>query len=549
MFAAVPFGATVDDNAEFMLGAVLVTVVLLESDGSRDANLENWTAAEIAQVKTRVQEGMQWWTDTLALQNSVHDLSFQFDWEFADQPVATGYEPISRVSDDFSLWIDDFFAAANAPAGFDFSERIRAFNDQQRRDHNTNWAFTIFVVDSSNDADRRFASGGAFSQSFAYAGGRFFIATSERPASTFAHETGHMFWAVDEYAGGKPYSARRGYYNAQNTNGSDGHPNPDSRKRSIMDSHEIAYASHAISTSAMEMIGWRDSDADGIFDVLDVPHVLAGSGHYDASSGTYAFDGFAQVGTLANLNSSGTQHDMTINRIDVVQARMDGTTWVNVAAPIAYQSAVEFTVDVPVGTVTIEVRAVDLKSGVVSNLVSDIVDTQRPVWQNPLNPWDVNNDSFVSPLDALLIINRINTEGAGELTAAVNGPPYLDSNGDGYLSPIDALLVINQLNTTLASATLGSTTPNRSPSSVIASANSALATPLAEPWDEQQVEAEPNADFDVDADVDFIVDSLRVFKDQDRAIEPRNGLTWSDAVAHSQRTRPRLGGDFRYNEA
>ncbi|MCA9148371.1 MAG: hypothetical protein KDA92_03680, partial [Planctomycetales bacterium] len=331
LLAAVPFGATVDDTAEFMLGDVLVTVVLMESDGSIDADQEDWTAGEINRVKSRVQEGMQWWSDTLELQNSVHELNFSYDWTYADQPVATGYEPIARPSDDFTLWIDDFFAAANAPEGTDFSERIRAFNDRQRVAHQTHWAFTIFVVDAANDPDNRFANGGTFSQSFAYSGGRFFVTTSERPASSYTHETGHMFWAVDEYAGGKPYTARRGYYNSQNTNATDGNPDPSSRVTSIMDSHEIAFGTHAISTSAMEMIGWKDSDHDGIFDVLDVPHILAGGGTYDAAAGDYTFDGLVQVGLLTNLNSSGTHHDISINRVDVVQVRFNGAEWINVA--------------------------------------------------------------------------------------------------------------------------------------------------------------------------------------------------------------------------
>ena len=31
--------------------------------------------------------------------------------------------------------------------------------------------------------------------------------------------------------------------------------------------------------STLAMLGWQDSDGDGIFDVLDVPHRLTGSGY------------------------------------------------------------------------------------------------------------------------------------------------------------------------------------------------------------------------------------------------------------------------------
>ncbi len=37
-------------------------------------------------------------------------------------------------------------------------------------------------------------------------------------------------------------------------------------------------------------------------------------------------------------------------------------------------------------------------------------------WQNPMNPLDVNDDAFVSSIDALLILNVINRGGAGPLS-------------------------------------------------------------------------------------------------------------------------------------
>jgi hypothetical protein len=75
--------------------------------------------------------------------------------------------------------------------------------------------------------------------------------------------------------------------------------------------------------------------------------------------------------------------------------------------------------------------------------------TQHP-WQNATLPEDVDNSGQVVPLDALLVINELNTVGGGTLpvppTADWAPPPFLDVNGDNFLSPIDALLVINFLN-------------------------------------------------------------------------------------------------------
>lgn len=71
-------------------------------------------------------------------------------------------------------------------------------------------------------------------------------------------------------------------------------------------------------------------------------------------------------------------------------------------------------------------------------------------WQNPRDPLDVNDDGYITPLDVLLVINVLNTTGAGPLPLPppVPGgpPPFLDPSGDDYVTPLDALLVINFLN-------------------------------------------------------------------------------------------------------
>ena len=93
MLTGIPYGAQPEDTAEYMLGDVLVTVVLMESNGVTDASTEDWTAGAIDAVKAKVQEGMQWWEDALAnfgpwLQNPtptpVHSLNFILDFQYAD---------------------------------------------------------------------------------------------------------------------------------------------------------------------------------------------------------------------------------------------------------------------------------------------------------------------------------------------------------------------------------------------------------------------------------------------------------------------------------
>ena len=445
LLTAIPFGASADDTAEYLLGDVVVSVVLMESDGSIDEDTEQWQPDQIQAVKENIEAGLQWWTDTLAIHSDRHTLNFEIDYTFADQPVSTGYEPISRPSDDFILWIEDFFDASGVASPASFSQDIRHFNHQQRQEHDANWAFTIFVVNSEADPNDRFDLGGSFSRAFAFAGGRFFVMPHSRPASTVAHETGHMFWAFDERAGTAPYSATRGYYGAQNTNGLTGHPSPQDRVASIMDQPSDAFDSHAISPSAREIIGWRDSDGDGIFDVLDVPHTLTGTGTFDEQTRTYHFVGTSSAQTLPNRNPEGTGNDVTINRITKVQYRVDAGPWQDLADYDDYQVQLDVTTPaLPADARTLELRTVDDRIGVSSELLQVDV-AAAPLGQNPDDPLDVSGDGVVSPLDVLLVIIELNRGGGGG-EPDPGQPPYLDVTGDGNVTPRDALIVINHLN-------------------------------------------------------------------------------------------------------
>jgi hypothetical protein len=58
---------------------------------------------------------------------------------------------------------------------------------------------------------------------------------------------------------------------------------------------------------------------------------------------------------------------------------------------------------------------------------------------------DVNNDGYITALDALIVINELNTKGAMRLTGTGSGP-FVDVDADGYMSPSDSLRVINWLN-------------------------------------------------------------------------------------------------------
>jgi hypothetical protein len=237
-----------------MVGDVWVTVVLLESNGTTDPSTENWTSTQISNVKTRIQQGLTWWQDTYAAAYGAtpkNHLTFHPDFTYANSPVATQYEPINRPSSDEGKWIDDFLNTVSYNSANSYFTDLRTWDNDQRLAHNTDWAYTVFVVNSAADADGKFTDG-AFA--YSYLGGPFNVMTYKndgwgitKMGQVFAHETGHIFYALDEYAGAGNYTERSGYYNTQNLNAYDGNPNPSSRVNSIMAEASLqnpAYTSH-----------------------------------------------------------------------------------------------------------------------------------------------------------------------------------------------------------------------------------------------------------------------------------------------------------------
>ena len=376
LFASLPFGAQPGDTGEFMLGRVAVTPVFLESDGTRDLNQYDWSPSVIQEVMSNLEEGLQWWVDLLRTKSTVHELEWIIDDQFARDPVETGYEPISRVSNDFRFWVREFLDGQGYRSAGSIDADMRLFNNAQRQRLGTDWSFTIFVVNSHFDPDGNFASGGTFSRAFAFAGGLYYVTPSTRPPSTHTHETGHIFWARDEYLGGGSHTQRRGYYNTQNLNAADNPAPGFVQQPSIMTAGGLlqqAYTNLVSPNSTIEQLGWRDSDGDGIFDVLDVPIQMQGRGFWDAQQNRYRFSGSAHVGTLPNINSSGLRNDITINRISRIEYRLDNGDWQTLQTVNAYTTSIDVSIPIPDGSNRIEIRAVGNIAGIESTTYSSQV--------------------------------------------------------------------------------------------------------------------------------------------------------------------------------
>jgi hypothetical protein len=70
------------------------------------------------------------------------------------------------------------------------------------------------------------------------------------------------------------------------------------------------------------------------------------------------------------------------------------------------------------------------------------------VWQNAGNPHDVNDDGDMTPVDVLLVINRINRDPADPTLPPrpESPPPFYDVNGDGHCTAEDVLQIVNEIN-------------------------------------------------------------------------------------------------------
>jgi PKD repeat protein len=112
--------------------------------------------------------------------------------------------------------------------------------------------------------------------------------------------------------------------------------------------------------------------------------------------------------------------------------------------------------NIDAGTLNVTVQATDSGDPPLSAATTfAITVNENPhPHQNPENPFDVDNDQQVKPLDVQLVINYLNTYGVGLLPAPTGcwqtQSLFVDTSGDNIASAVDVLLVINYLNSLAA---------------------------------------------------------------------------------------------------
>ncbi len=325
MFGAVNTHASVtakglnasDYTSDYMIGSVVVSVIFPESDGTIDGNSENWSEDRKSQVVSQIMAGLNWWTQ----QNPRSPLSFTV----VSRTIATKYEPILHPYYDEALWIPDIMSKLGYTGNRWTS--TRAYVNDLRQQYKTDWGYVIFVVDSLNDADGKF-NDGLFA--YTYLGGPFVVMTYDNNgygisnmSVVAAHETGHIFYALDQYAGASgPNDYSNGYF--PTVNGNHAYSSIANEPTSIM----RGGLRWGLDDWTRKMIGWRDSDNNGRDDVFDPTPTTSVAQQPSGSSapGTTAFSGQTAVNVLARQgNAQG--YGLTVDTIAKVEYRLKNGTW------------------------------------------------------------------------------------------------------------------------------------------------------------------------------------------------------------------------------
>jgi hypothetical protein len=186
---------------------------------------------------------------------------------------------------------------------------------------------------------------------------------------------------------------------------------------------------------------WRDADANGIFGDTE-----SGLGQVVlALTGTETVSGAAvSQRTISDLDGfyqfSGLLPGTYTLRVEPLLG--------NSISPANQGSSSQVDSDFSPATRTVQVTLVSLipRENVDLGLIVN--------WQNPVQQYDANGDTFITPLDALVVINYLNANvgnpnpGVLPLPPAAPRvpPPYLDVDGDNFATPSDVRVVINEIN-------------------------------------------------------------------------------------------------------
>lgn len=409
-------------TSDFMLGNIAVSVILPNCSGSSVCSQGGWTANDIAHIKNETLTALEWWEDE-ALAAGVNPGLLDFQLIGDPMLVSIPYEPIDMPGGgDFycgeeEIWIDSIMTTL----GYDsysgdnsYLMEVRDYNHDLIEIHDVDWAFTVFVADSSANADGMFAEvecgGGPLKiPAYAYLAGPFTVMNSKNNGfgeqffdGVAAHEVGHIFGAPDEVASWSCQNVtptcdtKFGYLGGENQNCDPcfGSQDPSCVNSCAVDiglsmmrypedygGGNIVNVTHSY---MHEQLGWADSDNDGIPNVLDTTPSLSLISPSDPTSTiSPEYTGSSQDIPFPTAIPGASPWwrpeyiNMTINDIIAVEYRINGGFWMQ-ASPSdgKFDSKAEDFTFRPLlcenGVYSVEVRSKNTMSN-FSNTVTDTI--------------------------------------------------------------------------------------------------------------------------------------------------------------------------------
>ena len=192
-------------NSDAMTGTISVTLFFVESDGSIDPNTYTWTAAHQQQYVNKVNTGLAWWTSVSYNYFDCWNAFMVHYYPATDTRCQQGYEPVlhngTGAAPNAQTWIAIVMSKFGYTGGGGAIGRVTAFNTAQRSNYGTNWAYSGFIPYNPPPTEQQFLDGKA---AWSYLGGPYTVCLYRSfgwdPTQVFPHESGHIFYACDEYA-------------------------------------------------------------------------------------------------------------------------------------------------------------------------------------------------------------------------------------------------------------------------------------------------------------------------------------------------------------
>ncbi len=319
----------IQQNSEFMMGTVTINVVLPETF---QGGSETWQNEEIENMLRDLLLGLSQY------QQHAHwvDLAFLVNMPDEFKRVVVQSEPIENDMNTDAIWIMQALESLGyGGSGYhSVLETAHLFNNDERSKWNTDWVFTAFVADASENECWQGPQGNY--SAYAYLGGPYIVipypacgyGTGIGFSKVFIHEMSHIFWALDEYEEARSLcSERSGYLNVRN--GNSFFNDCGEGMACIMD-RGLQPEPLPICMYTLGQVGLADDNGNSIPDLYELaPYIAIQSKGTTDTTFTGVFDVKLNIINDAVENRNPVQENSGLPMIDYAPPIKRGWWWIN----------------------------------------------------------------------------------------------------------------------------------------------------------------------------------------------------------------------------